>query len=105
MREFWDKDLTEEETEALLEKAAFEVRRRKLEIPAIIALEMHKPLSFVSASAGIALAPFLVPFLGFDFVNEYSQVISKRENIERLIVKLEGPPKTASRSTEDPCPN
>ncbi len=85
----WSEDLTEEETAALIEKAAEEVRKRNLMTPAILFLEMHKPLAYIGASASVVFAPFAVPFLGFDFVNNYSRLFAKRENVERLICRLE----------------
>ena len=102
MREFWDTELTEEETQTLLDKAAAEVLKRKLNVPAILMLEMHKPLAFISANAAVAMAPFLVPFFGFDSVNDYSRLLQKRENIEALIKRLEAPA-PAALSTEDSC--
>jgi len=89
MFDFWENELTEEETEAILEKAAEQIRKRRLEAPAIMALEMHKPLAGIMGSAGVVFAPFLVPFLGFNAVNDYSRVLAKKENFERLMTKLE----------------
>ena len=89
MFDFWANELTEEETQALLEKCSNEIRRRQLEAPAIVFLEMHKPLSNVFAHIGMASAPFLVPLFGFDFVNDYSNLLQKRDNVERLICMLE----------------
>src|SRR5438270_13090773 len=89
MSEFWKEDLTDQEEEALIEKAASEIKRRKLEVPAILLFEMHKPLSYVSSQAAIVFSPFLVPFLGFDAVNNYSRLLSKRDSIERLLQRLE----------------
>jgi hypothetical protein len=103
MFDFWETELTDEETEALLDKAAFEVTRRKLEVPAIIALELHKPMANIGAHGILAMSPFLVPFFGFDFVNNYSRVFAKRENIERLITRLEVQRGTPPASTEDSC--
>jgi hypothetical protein len=88
MNEFWERDLTEEESAALIEKAASEIARRGLQAPAILLLEMHRPLSFVTSHATVAFAPFLVPFLGFNAVNDYSRLFSKREHVERLIEAL-----------------
>jgi hypothetical protein len=92
MNDFWEQDLTEEETDKLLEKMADQVRKRKLQVPAIMALEMHKPLSGVISTSGVVFAPFLVPFLGFNAVNDYSRLFNKRENVERLIQKIEMKP-------------
>jgi hypothetical protein len=91
----WSTDLTEEETEALIQKAADEIRKRKLEAPAILFFEMHKPLAYIGATAGLVFAPFAVPFLGYDFVNDYSRLLADRSNVERLIRKLEQNPKPA----------
>ena len=89
MLDFWSKELTDSETEELIEKAAVEIEKRKLTAPAVLFLEMHKPLSYIGSQAAIVFSPFIVPFVGFDFVNNYSRLLSKRENIERLIVRLE----------------
>lgn len=89
MFDFWKDELTEEQTQELLDKCSNEIRRRQLEAPAIVFLEMHKPLSNVFAHAGMASAPFLVPLFGFDFVNDYSNLLQKRDNVERLICMLE----------------
>jgi len=92
MFEFWSEPLAPEQRDALIAKAANEIRRRRLEAPAIMALETHKPLSFVLSHLMLAGAPFMVPFLGFDTVNGYSRLFSERENVERLIREIEKPP-------------
>ena len=106
MFELWSEELTPEETDAMLDKASREIKKRKMEVPAILMLEMHKPLSFVAANAAVAFSPFLIPMLGFDSVNNYSRLFAKRENVDRLICRLEEPDTTAepdSGSTEDSC--
>jgi len=89
MFDLWKEPLTEEERDQLLDKAAHEILRRKLEMPAVLFLEMHKPLAYVGGHAALAFAPFLVPFVGFDNVNNYSRLFSDRENVERLMTRLE----------------
>lgn len=89
MLRLWDKPLTEEERKEIAEKIAREIKKRKLEAVAILALEMHKPLANVAGHAALAFSPFLIPVLGFQFVDRYSQFISERENIETLIRLLE----------------
>jgi len=93
----WSTDLTEEETETLIAKAANEIVRRRLQTPAILFFEMNKPLANISANAAVVFAPFAIPFLGFDFVNDYSRLISRQENVERLLLKIEelSKPRTA----------
>jgi len=89
MFDLWKDDLTKEETDALIDKAAEVIRKRKLELPAMLFFESHKPLAFVGANTAVTFAPFLVPFLGFDNVNNYSRLFSKRENIEELLNRLD----------------
>ena len=87
--DLWSTELTPEEEERLLEKAASEILRRKMQTPAILALEAHKPLSNVIAQSMIVFSGFLIPFLGFQNVNDYSRLLQKRENVEKLICLLE----------------
>jgi hypothetical protein len=98
MSDFWKEELTEEETQELILKAAGEIKKRKMQAPAILMLEMHKPLGFISSQAAIVFSPFLVPFVGFDNVNNYSRLLAKRDNIERLLVELESDKKPQEAS-------
>lgn len=91
MFDFWENDLSEEKTAELLEKCASEIRKRKLEVPSILFLESHAPLANVGAHFGVSVAPFLVPLFGFDFVNDYTGLLRKRDNVEALIKMLEEP--------------
>ena len=88
MFELWTQELTESERDELISKAAQEIRRRKLEVPATLLFELHKPLASVFGQASIVFAPFTVPFFGFDFVNNYSRLLSKRENVDLLLDEL-----------------
>lgn len=103
MFDLWKEPLTDEERDQLLDKAADEIHKRKLEMPAVLFLEMHKPLANIGSHAAVAFAPFLVPFLGFDSVNNYSRLFSTRENIELLIQRLEKRGDGAARSEEARC--
>lgn len=85
----WTEDLTEQETEDLVENLAFQIRKRKLETPAILFLEMNKPVTRLAGNALIVFTPFIAPFVGMDNVHNYSRLLMERENVERLILKLE----------------
>lgn len=89
MQDLWAEELTEEETAALIEKAAEAIEKRGLVTPAVLMFEMHKPLAFIGAQTAITFSPFIVPFLGFDNVNDYTRLFSKRENVERLLARLD----------------
>ena len=104
MFDLWQEDLTEVRRDELLDKAAYEIKKRKLELPALLMLELHKPLANASSQAAIVFSPFIVPFLGFEFMNDYSRLFSKQDNVERLLQRLEQknsiPP---SGISEDSC--
>lgn len=89
MNEFWESELTEEEVDGLIERATAEVSKRGMTVPAVLYLELHKPVANVAAHAALAFAPFLVPLFGFDAINDYSRLLTKRENVERLIKSIE----------------
>ncbi len=94
MFEFWEEELSPEREEELLDKAAAAVAKRGMVVPAVAALEMHKPLANVGGHAAVVFAPFLIPFFGFQSVNEYSMLLKSRSGVEKLIQRLE------SRSTQ-----
>lgn len=85
----WEKPLTEEDIEKMIERVADEIGKRGLETPAILFLEMHKPLANVFAHGALAFSPFLMPFLGFERVDRYTQFMASPKNVERLIQRIE----------------
>ncbi len=102
MFDLWKDELTTEQETELLDRMAREIKGRGLEAPAILFFEMHKPLAFVGSQAAIVFSPLLVPFVGFDKMNDYSRLLSKRENIDKLLVRLESKGDDALIS-EVPC--
>ena len=104
MRNLWDEDLTPEQEEVLLDKIENEIVKRKLQVPAIMFFEMNKPLANIAGHFALATSPFLVPIIGYQNVNDYSQLLSKRDNVEKLIVRLEqSSHKPKKDAKEAPC--
>jgi len=86
----WQEDeLSDEEREAILERIAQGIVRRGMAAPAVLFLELNKPLSFVASQSLIVLTPFLAPFVGLENVHRYSRLLEKRENVELLIERIE----------------
>lgn len=85
----WNEELSEEQTQALITKISHEIVRRKMETPAILALEMHKPLSNLVAHAAVGAFAFIAPILGVELFNDLTRLLSKRDNVERLIQAIE----------------
>ncbi|MCS6950712.1 MAG: hypothetical protein RMM06_05305 [Armatimonadota bacterium] len=84
-----DDELSDEERDAILERIARGIVQRGMAAPAVLFLEMNKPLSFLASQSLIVLTPFLAPFVGIDNVYRYSRLLEKRENVERLIERIE----------------
>jgi hypothetical protein len=84
-----DMDLTPEETQELIDSLARQIAGRRLEAPAILLLEIHKPLSFI-ASQGLACAlPVLGPIVGPERVARVSRLLRERGNIDLLVARIE----------------
>jgi acyl-CoA reductase-like NAD-dependent aldehyde dehydrogenase len=85
----WNEDLTPEERDALIEKIADGVVKRGMATPAVLFLEMHKPLSFAASQSLIVTSPLIGPFVGVERLQAAAQVLKDRDNIERLICRIE----------------
>jgi hypothetical protein len=85
----WMDPLEREEEERIISQVAGVIGKRKLETPAILFLEMHRPLANVGSHAVVAFAPFVAPFLGSDQTSEMSRLLATPGAVERLIQKLE----------------
>lgn len=84
--------MTPEEEEKLIERVAKIIHNRGLDTPAILMLETFKPLSYIGTQFGrFYVSPFLSIF-GDAFYNDTEKLITlfeKRENVEKLIKRLE----------------
>lgn len=89
MQNFWQEELTAEEETELIEKVAQSIHKRKMETPAILFFEMHKPLASMAGQTMVVFSPFITPFVGFDKVNDYSRILGNRKTVEKLILRLE----------------
>ncbi len=82
-------DVTDKDREAFIEAVAQRIVKMRMEVPAIFFLEMHKPLAFVAGQSLLVASPVLAPFFGIDKVEQASEIMSERENVERLIRRIE----------------
>lgn len=73
----------------LIEEMAEKVVARRLETMAVFLLESHRPLSFVASQSLLVSAPLLGAFFGFDRINEWAKLLADRENLDRLIDRIE----------------
>jgi hypothetical protein len=91
-------EITPEERDKILERIAGEVTRRRMEVPAILALELHRPLAFVGSQTLVVLTPMLAPAFGLKNMQTAARLLEDRANIDRLLERIEE--LAASRETD-----
>lgn len=84
-----DDQLTPEERDKLVDELAQKIVDRRMETPAIMFLEMHKPVTFLASQSMLVASPFLVPLFGAEGVERYSKLFSTVDNVELLIERIE----------------
>jgi hypothetical protein len=81
-------ELTEEEEQKLINNIAKLIVDKGLEAPAIMFLEVTRPLSFVASQLAIvALGP--LEWLFELQVPKYTSLFMKKENVSRIIERIE----------------
>jgi hypothetical protein len=81
--------LSEAESQKVADDVAQAVVKRRLETPAILFLEMHKPINYLASQGLIVAMPFLAPILGAERMARFSRFLQDRANVERLIERIE----------------
>jgi hypothetical protein len=82
-------DLDPEERDRIIDRIAQEVVKRRLETPAILFLEMHRPLQFLSSQALVVFSPLLAVAFSVPNLEKLSLLMEKRENLDRLLDRIE----------------
>lgn len=83
-----DDRLTEDQ-KVLIDKVAKKIVDRGMSVPAILFLESVKPLSFLGSQLLVFLNPMIQAVLNLKEYDELTKMLEERENVERLIVRIE----------------
>lgn len=81
--------LTDERKNEVIESLAKKIAGRRLEMPAVLFLDMHKPLSFIASQSLLVAMPFLAPVFGAQGIADLSKLLADRDNVETLIKRIE----------------
>jgi hypothetical protein len=95
--ELWD-DLPPEEEDELIEKLAQNIVKRKMGLMAQLTLETISPISKLGADLGMTL---LGPYLEFFGVEKVTALFRKRENMNRLLERIDELEMEKSRKREE----
>jgi len=79
--------LSPQRRDEILERIAQRIKRYGLITPAVLFLEMNKPLTFIASQAVHFFSPIVGVFIAN--VEEYAYLMEDRENVDRLIRRLE----------------
>jgi hypothetical protein len=82
-------EISIEERDRLLERAAREVVRRRWETPITVWLEMHRPLGFFGHQGMVFLQPMLAPIVGWQKIDRVTQLFADPKNVDRFFDCLE----------------
>lgn len=74
---------------ALLERVAARVVELRLEVPAVLALESVRPLSFVAGQAMVFFQPMVQALLRFDDYRRFAALLERRDTLEFLVSLIE----------------
>ena len=85
----WEEPLTPEERTMLIEKWVTAIEKRRLVMPVLFALEMHRPLGFLASQSMIVGAPFVSPLIGLERWQDASRLLGDKKAMDELIQKLE----------------
>jgi hypothetical protein len=98
----------DDEQRTVVEALCQEVVRRRLTAPALIALEMSRPLNYVSAQLLHFFQPFLAAVADTAAYDHFTRFLQQRGSVEYLVERLEaldtagaspraaGPPRTGT---------
>jgi len=84
-----DKDALKPEEAELLQKIAAKVVRWQMTVPAILFLESVKPLNWIGSQAMVFFEPFVSAIFNVTEYNTFRGMMERRENVERLLQKIE----------------
>ena len=77
------------EAESLLQSAAERIAKHGLESPTLFLLEINKPIAAVAYAAALVIEPLGGALFGFGLSRAVTELLSCRENFDRLAEAIE----------------
>jgi len=72
----------------LIDKLARGIVARRLESPALLFLELNRPMGFIYSQAALFLRPFLALFTSMSEVDAAAEVLADRGAFDRLLDRI-----------------
>jgi hypothetical protein len=80
---------SDQESEQLIEQLTQRVNRWNLKLPAILFLQVTRPLSFLASQGMLLCQPVLSFFWASQRITAYAELLGDRAHIDRLVARLE----------------
>ncbi len=87
--DIFEKGITDERKNELIEKIAKRIIDMRMTVPAILFLESMKPLSFIGSQIMVFFQPIFRTFFSIREYDEVALMLEERENVEKLILSIE----------------
>ena len=81
--------VTEAPDRTILTRLAKKIVDRGMTVPAVFALEMMKPLSFIGSQAMVFFGPILTAFVRAESYYELTELLEDYHNVEFLLSEME----------------
>ena len=82
-------ELAPERRDFILNYAAEKITKAGMAVPAVMALEIVRPLSFIGSQIVWGAGPLAAVFINDRYINEIALLLENRSNIEELCVRIE----------------
>jgi hypothetical protein len=79
----------QEQSEQLLEQLSLQICRWRLALPAIVLLQVTRPLSFIASQTLLLCQPLVNAFYEAPQISGYADLLADRANLDRLVARLE----------------
>jgi len=86
---YYSDELPRERRDFLLNYAAEKIVNAGMSVPAVMFLEMSRPLAFIGSQIVWATGPIGAVFINDRYINEIALLMEDRNNIEELCVRIE----------------
>jgi hypothetical protein len=82
-------DFGKEQSEQLIEQLTRQIQYWGLTLPALIFLQVARPLSFIASQGLLLIQPVLSFLYDGPRITDYAELLADRASIDRLIAQLE----------------
>jgi hypothetical protein len=86
------------EDETLLDRLATRVVELRMEVPAILALEGGRPLTFIASQAMVFFEPIARAIFPLPDYHRLTALVERRDSVEKLLTKIEARADEAQRA-------